>query len=247
MFGASTGTSTGLFSSTPLGKPTTAPTTTPLLSSNPLASTLKPPTSTTDEKLLFSDLETVVNNLTMEVAHLERSFLSQALEINAYDRVVRENERKLINADKEITNLEASRDRLNYNLGFIDEQHAELENLVSDIEKKLGLPDWTDYSKPYPIDMSCASSADEQRRKIMQLLTTVDAQLKEAGDDIDEIIGQVSSLVKEKENVSSNVITVEHIQKVLKKQLENLVWLDSKSEELNVKTSKLSRSLTQEV
>lgn len=62
----------------------------------------------------------------------------------------------------------------------------------------------------------------------MNLLTAVDAQAKETDDDISEILEQVNSLVKEKDKSDAGC-TVEHIQKLLNKQLENLVWIDNKS------------------
>lgn len=76
----------------------------------------------------------------MDVTSHEKIFLNQALEVNAYDRVIRDNEDKvilllcniyslfqLIAADKEVSALEEARDRLFHSLGFIDAQQKGVE------------------------------------------------------------------------------------------------------------------------
>uniref|UniRef100_A0A1I7X5Z2 Carrier domain-containing protein n=1 Tax=Heterorhabditis bacteriophora TaxID=37862 RepID=A0A1I7X5Z2_HETBA len=155
-------------------KPATTTTVTGGLFSNnkPAVGVLSAPSSTaptisilkTDKPLLFGELEQMIQKMTMEVTSQERLFLNQALEINAYDRVIRRNQDKIFAANKELLELEESRDRLNHNLAFIDEQQRELETMVVDLEKKLGLPDWTDSARGFPLDMTCATPADEQRR-----------------------------------------------------------------------------------
>uniref|UniRef100_A0A1I7X668 Uncharacterized protein n=1 Tax=Heterorhabditis bacteriophora TaxID=37862 RepID=A0A1I7X668_HETBA len=65
----------------------------------------------------------------------------------------------------------------------------------------------------------------------MQLLATVDSQVKEADDDINDIIDQLNSLRKDKEGAVAvgEAVTVDQISLILKKQLESLLWIDQKS------------------
>ena len=60
----------------------------------------------------------------------------------------------------------------------------------------------------------------------MKLLTSVDAQVKEADDDLNEINDQLVELNKTKETGDD---TVGQIQRILKKQLENITWIDNKT------------------
>lgn len=43
----------------------------------------------------FGQMEQLLNRLTLDVEAQERLFMNQVLELNAYDRVLRENQRKV--------------------------------------------------------------------------------------------------------------------------------------------------------
>lgn len=44
----------------------------------------------------FTQIEQLLNRLTLDVETQERLFMNQVLELNAYDRVLRENQQKVI-------------------------------------------------------------------------------------------------------------------------------------------------------
>lgn len=89
----------------------------------------------------------------------------------------------------------------------------------------------------------------------MKLLTSVDAQIKEADDDLNEVSEQLTTLSAAKDSANGDINSAaQQIQKVLSKQLENIMWIDRKtgkeaywsilcfSEEITQKVSKLSNT-----
>ncbi|EJW74598.1 hypothetical protein WUBG_14496, partial [Wuchereria bancrofti] len=120
--------------------------------------------------------------------------MSQVLELNAFDRVLRGNQQKVLDISEEIKQLEEEKDRFLHTVDFISQQQAELEALVVDLEKALGLSDWTEMTPIGLPDPGVATHADMQRQAMLQLQLRIDAQLKQADDDITDIIEQVKEL-----------------------------------------------------
>lgn len=65
---------------------------------------------------------------------------------------------------EEIKQLEEEKDRFLHAVDFISQQQTELEALVVDLEKALGLSDWTEMAPIGLPDPSVATHADLQRQ-----------------------------------------------------------------------------------
>ncbi|MFH4975386.1 hypothetical protein AB6A40_002095 [Gnathostoma spinigerum] len=191
----------------------------------------------------FSQLEQLLNRLTMDVESQERLFMNQVLELNAYDRVLRENQQKIFAVSEEVKHLEDEKDHYIHAIDFLAQQQTELESLVVELEKALGLGDWTEMAPIGLPDPSMATQADNQRQAIMKLQTHIDAQLKQADDDISDIVDQVAELQNAAAEDDSRMDTVEQITQILRRQLESLNWVDRQSEEIKKKVEKLSAEL----
>ncbi|PAV81384.1 hypothetical protein WR25_06850 [Diploscapter pachys] len=214
-----------LFSSAPLAAPAgglfATPRTPAVLSSLPVAT-----------PILFTELEQKIQKLTMEVMGQERMFMNQALEMNTHDKIIRENEQQILPSNQELKQLENAYARLSHNLEFVDEQQSELDILVTDLEKKLNLPDWQSGQRELPLDATCATAADFKRAEVMQMLANVDAQLKASDDDITDMIEQLRSLTKKATRDGSENVTMEQISKVLTTQVETLIAIDGNTNEI---------------
>ncbi|PAV73060.1 hypothetical protein WR25_13476 [Diploscapter pachys] len=214
-----------LFSSaslaTPAGGLFSTPRTPAALSSLPLTT-----------PILFTELEQKIQKLTMEVMGQERMFMNQALEMNTHDKIIRENEQQILPSNQELKQLENAYARLSHNLEFVDEQQSELDILVTDLEKKLNLPDWQSGQRELPLDATCATAADFKRAEVMQMLANVDAQLKASDDDITDMIEQLRSLTKKATRDGSENVTMEQISKVLTTQVETLIAIDGNTNEI---------------
>lgn len=185
-----------------------------------------------------------MNRLTLDVEAQQRVFMSQVLELNAYDRVLRENQQKILNVSEEIKELEEEKDRFLHTVDFISQQQTELESLVVDLEKALGLGDWTDMAPITLPDPGVATHADMQRQAMLQLQLQLDAQLKQADDDINDIIEQVKELQKASTGKDDQAETVDQIAQILRRQLDALQWVDEQTDEMKKKATKLMEQLS---
>nr|AZT78999.1 glycoprotein [Parabronema skrjabini] len=241
---------------------TTAPTALPIAPTTTVSTVIPPTTSTslaaatvspaaatastiaTDKPITFAQLEQLVNRLTLDVEAQQRVFMSQVLELNAYDRVLRENQQKVLAVGEEIKQLEEEKDRFLHTVDFISQQQAELETLVVDLEKALGLGDWTEMTPISLPDPGVATQADMQRQAMLQLQLQIDAQLKQADDDVSDIIEQVKELQRTATGTDEEAETADQIAQILRRQLDALQWIDEQSSELKKKATKLSQELS---
>ncbi|KJH46508.1 hypothetical protein DICVIV_07412 [Dictyocaulus viviparus] len=144
-----------------------------------------------DTEISFSDLSAITQKMTLDLAADERAFLNCLLELNAYDRQLWENMQRITEVETKLTTLEEKQSKMMYNMSCIDEEQKALDIAVNDMEKSLGLPDWTDQSSELPMDSFSATPSDVKRQQLLQLLISVDSQIKEADCDLQEIVDQV--------------------------------------------------------
>ncbi|VDO31851.1 unnamed protein product [Haemonchus placei] len=195
---------------------------------------------TADTEISFADLSAITQKMTLDLAADERAFLHCLLELNAYDRQLWENMQRISDVDSKLVALEEKQSKMIYNMGCITENQKALDSAVSELEKALGLPDWTDQNHDLPVDAFSATPSDTKRQQLMQMLISVDSQIKEADCDLQEIIDQVSALHKSKTSMSNvNKATEDQVAQILKNQMETLLYIDSKSGELEAKLDEL--------
>lgn len=194
--------------------------------------------------LLFEELEAVIDKLTNDIMAGEKAFFDRAVEMNTLDKLVRENQNKIFSASKELDNQDKARDRLNYQLGFLEEQQKELTTFVDELEKDLGLSDWSTGANVnfLPTDRMYLEASDVKRQSIMQLLVSVDAQVKQADEDIRDIIEHVNSLRSELE-VTEDMSTADTIRLLIQKQVDHLLRFDRQTNDVVKRTEKLARDL----
>ncbi|KAK6053886.1 Nsp1-like protein, partial [Cooperia oncophora] len=144
---------------------------------------------TADTEISFADLSAITQKMTLDLATDERAFLNCLLELNAYDRQLWENMQRISDVDAKLVSLEEKQSKMIYNMGCITEEQKALDSAVTELEKALGLPDWTDQNHDLPVDAFLGHSN-------MQMLISVDSQIKEADCDLQEIIDQVLPSLK---------------------------------------------------
>ncbi|KAK5974836.1 hypothetical protein GCK32_003213 [Trichostrongylus colubriformis] len=191
---------------------------------------------TADTEINFADLAAITQKMTLDLASDERAFLNCLLELNAYDRQLWDNMQKISDVDSKLVALEEKQSKMIYNMGCITEEQKALDSAVSELEKALGLPDWTDQNHDLPLDAFSATPSDTKRQQLMQMLISVDSQIKEADCDLQEIIDQVAALHKSKTSISNaNKATEDQVAQILKNQMETLLYIDRKAGELETK------------
>ncbi|KAI1701680.1 nuclear pore glycoprotein p62 [Ditylenchus destructor] len=201
-----------------------------------------------ENQITFKDLEHVLKGLRMDFESQEKQFLDEVDDLNAYDNVLRKAQDKIASLGGDIDGLEREKDRYKYEIEVVEQQQAELDNLVTEMEKVLGLPDYT-LGQPIGIrGPSSVTMADVQRQNILQLQINVDAQLKQIDDDVTDICEQLIDLQKlsgtgtnlEPQNgeTDANSTVMDQIRQILRKQIETLSWVDKQTDVLNEKVKK---------
>ncbi|PIO71729.1 hypothetical protein TELCIR_06369 [Teladorsagia circumcincta] len=185
---------------------------------------------TADTEISFADLSAITQKMTLDLATDERAFLNCLLELNAYDRQLWDNMQRISDVDSKLVALEEKQSKMVYNMGCITEEQKALDSAVTELEKALGLPDWTDQDHDLPVNAFSATPSDTKRQQLMQMLISVDSQIKEADCDLQEIIDQVAALHKSKTSMSNaNKATEDQVAQILKNQMETLLYIDRKA------------------
>lgn len=199
---------------------------------------------TADTEISFSDLSAITQKMTLDLAADERAFLNCLLELNAYDRQLWENMQRITDVDAKLATLEEKQSKMMYNISCISEEQKALDAAVSEMEKSLGLPDWTDQNSDLAMDAFSATPSDLKRQQLLQLLISVDSQIKETDCDLQEIVDQVSALHKFKTAMSNaNKATEDQVAQILKNQMETLLYIDRKTGELDAKVEEFKEIL----
>uniref|UniRef100_A0A0N4ZGD1 Nsp1_C domain-containing protein n=1 Tax=Parastrongyloides trichosuri TaxID=131310 RepID=A0A0N4ZGD1_PARTI len=202
--------------------------------------------------MIYKKFEQHLDRLTIDFMAQEKAFLNNALELNAYDTVLKQNQNNIINVSNELTNLEKDKDVLKYEVELLGQQQRDLDSIVTEMEKSVGLGDWTQNE---PIGFKPGTSlsyCDISRQKIFQLQLNVDVQLKQADDDINEVMDQVYQLMNliepstspskiSEDNKKGDV--VKDIQQVLVNQIDKIHWVEEQTESLIEKMNKIHETL----
>lgn len=85
----------------------------------------------------FSQLEEAINKWNVELEEQERIFLSQATQVNAWDRLLVSNGEKITSLNESVERVKLEQQRLDHELDFIVAQQRELEELLTPLEKSV--------------------------------------------------------------------------------------------------------------
>lgn len=155
-------------SSTGLSLSTTTATATSLVGSSLATTTVAPTTG----NLTFGQLEEALNKWTLELEDQGKMFINQALQLNAWDRLVIANGEKILSLNNGIEKVKQQQQQLDHELDFVLAQQRELEECIVPLEKEL---------KDVPI-------TDQDRNHTYQMAENMDTQLKQMSEDLKEII-----------------------------------------------------------
>jgi nuclear pore complex protein Nup62 len=168
--------------------------------------------------LTYRQLEENVNKWNDDLDELERQFIAQATQINAWDRVVLENGDKITALNEELKKIKDNQDRLDHELDFISTQQKDLEALIAPLEDTLANSGLT---KPHDV-------ADDQRQDTFVMAENVDCELKQMVQDLREIIESVNSNTSNEEIAAISPFA--QLERVLNVHVDSLQWVDQNLE-----------------
>ncbi|KAL3076306.1 hypothetical protein niasHS_013577 [Heterodera schachtii] len=194
-------------------------------------------------RMNFKDLQQTLLKLRVDFERQEKYFMGELDDLNAFDIVLRRAQDKVFSLGQDIDELEQERERFVCELDILSQQQTELDALITQMEKTMGLSplDQQQLSgQPSVVirDMANATPADLQRQNILQLQMTVNAQMKQLDDELGDLCEQITDLqrlsgdslsgddLKEHEHHRS---MLDQIHQILRSQLDTLVWVDKQS------------------
>ncbi len=159
-----------------------------------------------------------MNKWNDDLDELERQFLAQATQINAWDRLVLENGDRITNLNEELAKIKANQDKLDEDLDFVGIQQKDLEEFINNLETSLS----NTIAQPQ-------DAADEQRKDIFSTAETIDSQLKLMTRDLKEVIDRINTSHTES---SSAVSPFGQLERILNAHVDSLNWADQNIEYL---------------
>uniref|UniRef100_A0ABM0MR93 Nuclear pore glycoprotein p62-like n=1 Tax=Saccoglossus kowalevskii TaxID=10224 RepID=A0ABM0MR93_SACKO len=176
----------------------------------------------------YRQLEESINKWTVDLEEQEKVFLTQATQVNAWDRLLIENGEKIKVLHGDVEKVKVDQQRLEHELDFILSQQRELEDMLKPLEESVK----TQQSSVY------AQHADIEREHTYQMAENIDAQLKRMAQDLKEIIEHVNNM-----NTSSQDSNdpIQQVAKILNAHMDSLQWVDQNTALLNRKVDEISK------
>ncbi|GAB6022255.1 Nuclear pore glycoprotein p62 [Chamberlinius hualienensis] len=183
------------------------------------------------EAITFRKLEENINKWTLELEEQERIFLTQATQVNAWDRLLISNGDKIMQLNDALERVKLDDEHLDQEMDFILAQQRELEELLVPLEKSIeSLP-----------NLSVHQHADIEREHTFEHVENIDAQLRHMSKDLKEIIEHVNSTSG---NQDAND-PIYQIGKILNAHMDTLQWIDENTADLQSKVNELNSMLAQ--
>ncbi|KAH9635266.1 hypothetical protein HF086_001922 [Spodoptera exigua] len=216
-FGVSTATTSTLqtgFASTSapsgiiaLGK-STATTTMASLTTATTTTASAPPQMVTS--ITFAQLEENINKWTLELEEQEKTFINQATQINAWDRLL------IANGEKN------EQQSLEHELDFVLAQQKELEDLLEPMEKQLS-------------EETVDRLRDPEREHMYSLAENLDTQLRQMSEDLKEVIEHLNETNRSQDSNDPIV----QIGRILNAHMSSMQWIDNSIAQISTKLDQL--------
>ncbi|XP_055701336.1 nuclear pore glycoprotein p62 [Phlebotomus papatasi] len=158
-------------------------------------------------QLNLCQLEEHINKWTLELEGQEKVFTNKATEINAWDKILTENAKKIVNLHESVENVTAEQKVLEHELEIIAAQHSELEECI----------------KPLESELAKMVQVDGERAQTYMLAENLDTQLKQMSEDLKEVIEHLNEANKERDPNDPIV----QIGKILNAHMSSLQWIES--------------------
>lgn len=169
----------------------------------------------------FFQLEESINKWTLELEEQEKVFVNQATQINAWDKLLISNGKKIVTLNQEVERVKIEQQQLEHELDYVVSQQKELQDCLAPLEKEL----------------ASLSVSDPEREYTYRLAENLDTQLKQMSEDLKEIIEHLNEANRTQD--SSDPIV--QIGKILNAHMNSLQWLDQQTALLGQKIQQIDQ------
>lgn len=173
-------------------------------------------------------LEESVNQWKVELEELERNFINQATQVNAWDRLLLASAERVGQLSGLVERAQLDQQRLEHELDYVAAQQGELERLLAPLESAL---------RTAPA-LSVQQHADLEREHTYHLADNINSQLNCVSRDIRDIVEQLNAA----NAFAAQDKPLQQISKVLNAHMDALTWIQHHSDLLQQKLQDLERS-----
>ncbi|XP_077548908.1 nuclear pore glycoprotein p62-like [Haemaphysalis longicornis] len=189
-------------------------------------------TTTPSSTMHYRLLEESVNQWKLELEELEASFVNQATQVNAWDRLLLGSAERVCQLSALVERAELDQRRLEHELDFVGAQQGELERLLAPLEEALR-------SAP---PLSVQQHADLEREHTYHMAENINTQLDCVSRDIRDIVEQMNAA-----NAGvAQAKPLQQIAKVLNAHMDALGWISHNSDALQRKLQELEATCEQQ-
>ncbi|KAJ8708405.1 hypothetical protein PYW07_010530 [Mythimna separata] len=204
---------------TALGK-TTATTTMASLTTATTTTAAAPPQAITS--ISFAQLEENINKWTLELEEQEKTFINQATQINAWDRLLIANGEKIVELNDAVQSVKNEQQSLEHELDFVLAQQKELEDLLAPMEKQLS-------------EETVDRLRDPEREHMYSLAENLDTQLRQMSEDLKEVIEHLNETNRSQDSNDPIV----QIGRILNAHMSSMQWIDNSIAQISTKLDQL--------
>ena len=185
----------------------------------------------------FRHLEENINKWTLELEDMEKLFLNQATQVNAWDQLLIKNGEKIVSLNESVAAVRLDQQRLDHELDFVAAQQAELEDALKPLEASLANcgPVDTERERTYAVSLNQYNF--DWYAIFVQLAENLDGQLARMCEDLKEIISHLNTSAKAQDNRDP----VHQIGKVLNAHMDSLQWIDSNAAAVERRLQEVTR------
>ena len=173
--------------------------------------------------LSFRQLEENMNKWTLELEEMEKQFLNQSSQVNAWDQLLVKNGEKILALNDTVSRVRQDQQRLEHELDFVAGQQTELEEALRPLEASIGA--------------GSGGPVDTERERTYQLAENLDAQLKRMSEDLKEVIAHLNL----GNRGSDSADPVAQIAKILNAHMDSLQWIDSNAGNIEKQLAQVQR------
>ncbi|CAH1641763.1 unnamed protein product [Spodoptera littoralis] len=202
-----------------LGK-TTATTTMASLTTATTTTAAAPPQIVTS--ITFAQLEENINKWTLELEDQEKTFINQATQINAWDRLLIANGEKIVELNDAVQTVKNEQQSLEHELDFVLAQQKELEDLLAPMEKQLS-------------EENVDRLRDPEREHMYSLAENLDTQLRQMSEDLKEVIEHLNETNRSQDSNDPIV----QIGRILNAHMSSMQWIDNSIAQISTKLDQL--------
>ena len=162
-----------------------------------------------------------MNKWTLELEDMEKQFINQATQVNAWDQLLVKNGEKILGLNDAVSRVRQDQQRLEHELDFVSGQQTELEEALRPLEHA----------------MVGTVTVDTDRERTYQLAENLDAQLKRMSEDLKEVISHLNA----GNSAPDTSDPVAQIAKILNAHMDSLQWIDSNATGVEKQLTQVAR------